>query len=150
MTFKIKVFILCLILIFVGIQFYRPNKNQQLVRTLDDFLLYEKAPKNVADLLKNSCYDCHSEFTNYKWYHNVSPLSWWIDSHTEKGKKSLNLSNWAVKDVRDKRSMLSAIAYDVNEEIMPINSYVLLHPETKLSEKDKKEIMTWLYTIEVN
>lgn len=100
--------------------------------------------------MKNSCYDCHSEFTNYKWYHNISPLSWWIDSHTEKGKKSLNLSNWAVKDVRDKRSMLSAIAYDVNEEIMPINSYVLLHPETRLSEKDKKEIMDWLYTIEVN
>lgn len=45
MTFKIKVFILYLILIFIGIQFYRPNKNQQLVTTLDDFLLYEKAPK---------------------------------------------------------------------------------------------------------
>ena len=127
-----------LLLIFISIQFYRPSKNKQLTTTLDDFLLYEKAPKNVVSLIKNSCYDCHSEFTNYEWYHNISPLSWWIDDHINNGKKSLNLSNWAIKDIRDKRSMLSAIAYDINEEVMPISSYSILHPETKFSEKDKK------------
>ena len=26
--------------VFIAIQFYRPNKNQQLENTLDDFLLY--------------------------------------------------------------------------------------------------------------
>ena len=99
--------------------------------------------------MENSCYNCHSNFTNYYWYNNIAPVSWYIDNHTKKAKEGLNLSDWAIKDVRDKRAMLSAIAFNISEDKMPLPSYTLMHPDAELSEKDKKEIMDWLYTIEV-
>jgi len=149
MTFRVRVFVLLLFLIFIGIQFYRPSKNVQYQSTLDDFLLFEKAPENVVTIIKKSCYDCHSNYTTYNWYHNIAPISWWVDRHAENGKKGLNLSYWAIKDIRDKRSMLAAIAFDITEEKMPLNSYLLLHPNKKLSKEDEKLIMDWLYTIEL-
>lgn len=141
---------IALLVILVGMQFYRPDKNMQLETTLDDFLFSEKAPTNVVSLFKNSCYNCHSNFTDYYWYNNIAPASWYVDNHIKNAKASLNLSDWVVKDVRDKRAMLSAIAFDISEEKMPTSSYLILHRDAKLSEKEKKEIMNWLYTIEIN
>lgn len=141
---------LLITLVLIAIQFYRPDKNLQLDLTADDFLIHENAPENVARLIKNTCYDCHTDYTNYSWFNNIAPLSWWVDNHAEKGKKNLNLSNWALKDIRDKRSMLAAMAFDVTEEKMPLKTYLLFHPDKKLSEEDKKVIMDWFYTIDIN
>ena len=149
MRFNKKKIGLIVVIVFIAIQYYRPNKNQQMESTLDDFLLYQKAPKNIVKLMENSCYNCHSNFTKYYWYNNIAPVSWYIDSHTEKAKEGLNLSDWAIKDVRDKRAMLSAIAFNISEDKMPLPYYILMHPDAELSEKDKKEIMDWLYTIEL-
>lgn len=136
-------------IILMIIQFYRPEKNIQLETTLDDFLILEKAPKNVNKLIKNTCYNCHSNFTKYYWYDNIAPVSWYVDGHIKKGKSKLNFSDWATKDVRDKRALISEIAVNIQENKMPLSSYTLIHSNAKLSEGEKKQIMEWLYTIEV-
>jgi len=145
----IKTILLFLVIIVVAIQFYRPNKNEFNPVTLDDFLLYEKAPENVKTLLINSCYDCHSNQTNYVWFDNIAPVSWIVDKHLMEGKSNLNLSEWAIMDYRDKRRQLSLIATQITDDVMPLKSYLNLHSDSKLSQTNKDAILKWLFTIEV-
>ncbi len=145
----LKVAVLIIILISIGIQFYRPDKSEFIAITLDDFLLYEGAPKNVKALINNSCYDCHSNQTNYVWFDHIAPMSWTVDKHINDAKRELNLSEWATMDYRDKRKALSLIATNITEDKMPLESYVNLHWDSKLSQTDKKEILKWLFTIEI-
>ncbi|MEH6535928.1 MAG: heme-binding domain-containing protein [Psychroserpens sp.] len=142
-------FLLIIVVVFIGIQFYGPYKNSQKGTTVNDFLYSEKAPRDVANLIINSCYDCHSNFTKDRWYSNIAPASWLVGKHVKAGKYSLNFSNWAIMDVRDKRAMLSAAAFNITKEEMPLKSYLMMHPDTRLSQEEIKKIMKWLYTIEV-
>ncbi|OUS03627.1 hypothetical protein A9Q86_01330 [Flavobacteriales bacterium 33_180_T64] len=143
-----KKILFILILIFIGVQFHRPNKNVQLSETLDDFLIAEKAPKNIKALLQNSCYNCHSNKTDYFWYDHISPISWVVDKHIKEGKEDLNFSNWATLDSRDKAGVVSEIAVTISEGKMPLPSYIKIHNEAKLSDNEKQQILEWLYTIE--
>jgi len=137
-----------IVVIFIAMQFYRPNKPVFVNATLDDFLLYEKAPKEVANLFKTSCYNCHSDQTETFWHNTIAPVSWWTDGHVKEARSNLNFSNWATYDTRDKRAKLSAIAVNIKENTMPLKSYVLAHSEAKLSEEEKKKIMDWLFTVD--
>lgn len=139
-----------IVVLFIVIQFYRPIKNVQKGPTKNDFLYSERAPKSVAKLFKNSCYDCHSNFTKNQWYSDIAPASWFISKHVEAGKYSINFSNWAIMDRRDRRAMLSATAFDMTVEKMPLKSYLMLNSNARLTEEEKDEIMNWISTIEIN
>ncbi len=145
----IKRFLLILAVLFIGIQFYRPHKSEYKPETLDDFLLAEKAPNDVKALIRNSCYDCHSNQTNYLWYDHIAPASWYVDNHIKEAKEELNFSEWATMDYRSKRSTLSLIATEITENKMPLESYTMMHGDAKLSQEDKDKILKWLFTIEV-
>ena len=145
----IKRVILLLAVVFIGMQFYRPHKNEMQPVTLDDFLLAEKAPENVKSLMQNSCYDCHSNQTNYLWFDNIAPVSWCVDEHIKNGKTELNFSKWAIMDFRDKRKILSLLATNIIEEKMPLESYLKMHSDAKLNQDSKDEILKWLFTIEI-
>ncbi len=144
----LKKTLLILLLIVVAIQFYRPNKNVQKEVTPDDFLIAQKAPSYVKDLFKNSCYNCHSDYTEYYWYDNIVPAAWIVDGHIKEAKSKLNFSEWATKDSRDKAGIISEIAINIMENKMPLPSYTMIHSNAKLSEYEKKQILEWLYTIE--
>jgi len=81
---KIKKVSFILLILLIGIQFYRPNKNIQKETTLDDFLTTQKAQKPIKILFQNSCYNCHSNSTDYYWYDNIAPASWIVDRHIKK------------------------------------------------------------------
>ena len=138
-----------IIIILIGIQFYRPGKNVQKKTLYNDFLKNEKTPEDIAELIKNSCYNCHSDFTNYYWYDHIAPASWYVDNHIKDAKSHLNFSKWRKMDFRDKRANLSRIITELNEDKMPLKSYTLMHPKAKLTEGEKKKIIDWLNTIEV-
>jgi len=59
---------LVLLIAFVGIQFIPTTRNISDVVLDSDFIKAHNAPENLATLLQTSCYDCHSDNTNYPWY----------------------------------------------------------------------------------
>jgi len=144
---KLKKVGLILLIIGVGIQFYRPNKNEQKETTTDDFLITEKAPNPIKSLLKTSCYNCHSNYTKYSWYDNIAPASWYVDSHIKNAKEKLNFSNWATTDERDRNGLISEIAVNIQEGKMPLPSYTMIHSEAKLSDAEKQQIIEWLSSL---
>src|SRR5690349_3820284 len=48
----------------------------------------------AASLARTSCYDCHSNETNYRWYAYIAPASWLVRKDVEEGRDKLNFSNW--------------------------------------------------------
>ena len=81
-----------LLIVIVAMQFYRPEKNQDPGDHLSKFLEETNPPQEVSGILKSSCYDCHTNQTNYPWYNQVAPVSWWLADHIEEGKEHLNFS----------------------------------------------------------
>lgn len=69
-----KIVIIGLIIFFLGIQFVRPAANNGEADTHQDITHYVQVPDTVMHVLKSSCYDCHSNHTNYPWYSKVNPV----------------------------------------------------------------------------
>ena len=51
-------------------------------------------PVNVMQILRRSCYDCHSDSTVYPWYAEIQPVGWWLNSHIEDGKRGINFNRF--------------------------------------------------------
>lgn len=139
--------LLVLICLFLGIQFYRPNKNEYKNITLDDLLLYNKAPEHIKNLFINSCYDCHSNQIKSYWYSNIMPVAWLIDKDIKEARAVLNFSEWETYSQDEKIELASKILYQVVERKMPLDNYLLLHKEADLTKKERNELTQWLNSI---
>lgn len=95
-------------------------------------------PADVAAILKTSCYDCHSNHTEYPWYANIQPVSKWLGNHIEEGKGELNFSEFGNYSLRRQYHKLEEISEQVNENEMPLSSYTLIHGDASLNETQKK------------
>lgn len=87
-----KIFAVCLICLLL-LQLYQPVSNKGNGQVLStDFARTYSVPKNVETILKNSCYDCHSNHTNYRWYDYIQPARMLVESHIKDAKQNLNFS----------------------------------------------------------
>ena len=134
---------LALLVAFIGIQFIQPayNKNDQVLTT--DISKTLNITDSVHTILKNACYDCHSNNTGYPWYAYVQPLGWMLNNHILNGKKVLNFSEFGSYSARKKQSKLKSIASQINDAAMPLSSYTLMHKTARLSKEDKALIVNW-------
>lgn len=127
-----KWILLGLALVFLGIQFIRPEATNPPVEWKADF------PPQIAAIFNRSCHDCHSHTTDWPWYSQVAPVSWWVRDHVIKGRKKWDYSKWAP-DPHE----LGAICREVSKGDMPLPSYTWIHRDAKLSPADIKTICDW-------
>ncbi len=132
-----------LIVIFLGIQFIRPARTNPPVDESQTIFARTQMTPQVAAILERSCRDCHSNKTVWPWYTNVAPISWWLSNHVNEGRQNLNLSEWGKlpPDRHDRK--LRQICDEVSDGMMPLSSYVPMHPQAKLSAEDKKILCDW-------
>ena len=133
-----------LLFVFIGIQFIPTIRNvsNEVYRT--DFIQTFNPPEHISNLLKNSCYDCHSNNTNYPWYNKIQPISWFLERHINEAKDELNFSEFDAYSNRKKKGKLKSIISQIKDDKMPLSSYTLIHRDAKFSEKDKSELQKWL------
>ena len=141
--FKLKYFVILL----VAIQLYRPAKNESTEISENSILTTEAVPQEVAKILKTSCYDCHSNNTVYPWYSNIAPVSWWLDNHVSEGKEELNFDAWGTYSLKRKNHKLKEIKEMLEDKEMPLESYLWIHDEAKLSSDQQKAIIDWARTL---
>lgn len=138
-----KLFLLFL-LAFVIIQFFRPQKNMASGLSANDITTKYALPQDVHNILKTSCYDCHSNNTSYPWYNNIQPVAWWLANHIKDGKNELNFSEFAGYRIGRQYRKLEEINKQVKEDEMPLSSYTLIHTDTKLNQQQKLAIANWV------
>lgn len=140
--------ILGLILIFAVMQLFRPEQIPFQEPTTADLFAVEESSEELKTLIQNACYNCHSNQIDYPWYTSVAPISWWTYDHMEHGREHLNFSEWASYTAKKKAHKAEEVVEEVEEEEMPLDSYMLMHQDANLSDEERKQIMDWFASIE--
>ena len=135
---------LVMVVVLVGIQFIPTRSNQSMELPSTDFILTYKVSEEVGRVLHTSCYNCHSNNTDYPWYSKVQPVGWFLENHINNGKAELNLSEFGSYSVRKQKSKLKSMANQIEKDEMPLSSYTFIHREARLSNKSKKALMDYL------
>lgn len=139
---RILVFVL---FIFIAIQLYQPALNVYKGEAVTkDFTRVYKMPDEVETLFRNSCYDCHSNNTEYVWYDYMQPARTLVESHIKEAKDDLNFSEWDTYSSRKQERLLNSIKEQIVNRKMPLTSYTLMHRKAKLSDDEIKKITDWL------
>jgi len=141
---EVKIIGFVLLIVLVGIQFMPTTRNQSDTVPKTDFMMVNTVPKTIQNKLQVSCYDCHSNNTEYPWYNKIQPVAWILEDHVVHGKEELNFNEWANYSARRKNSKLKSILSQIEDNEMPLYSYTLIHGDAKLSEKEKIEIIKYL------
>lgn len=132
-----------MLLALILIQFIEPVRNESSAPQPDDIFSRYAASDTIRAMINTSCYDCHSNNSEYPWYAEIQPLAWWLNYHIKEGKDELNFSDFAAFNTRFKSHKLDEIMELVDKKEMPLKSYLITHSEARLSEKDRKEIIKW-------
>lgn len=96
----------------------------------------------VRALAARACFDCHSNETTWPWYSNVAPISWLVQHDTDEGRSELNFSEWH----KPQREAHDA-AKHVTKGDMPPKSYLLAHPEARLSPEERQRLIDGFTTM---
>ncbi len=132
-----------LLLALIIIQFIRFDRNTGSAATTNDISHFTSVSPEVKTILETSCYDCHSDHTNYPWYDNIQPVGWWLTSHVNDGKEELNFSQFNSYRIKRKIRKFHSIASEVKEDEMPLNTYLWIHGNAELNATQKETIMNW-------
>lgn len=124
-------------------QFFGPEKNDGNIDTVNAFIAETNPPQNVHEILKSSCFDCHSAKTKYPWYNSITPVNYWLDSHVKDGKKHLNFSKWSEYSLKRKEHKMDELHEEVEEKEMPLNSYTWTHSEANLTQEQIDAVVAW-------
>jgi len=89
----------------------------------------------TRELVSRACLDCHSNETRVPWYGRVAPFSWLVRMHVDEAREEMNLS-----EMDHPQEEAHEAAEEVIEREMPPAYYVLLHPEAKLSDAERRAL----------
>ena len=126
-----------LVIIFILIQFIPVDRSNPPVQ--QDV----NAPGEVKSVLKQSCYDCHSNETRWPWYSQVAPISWLVAGDVAEGREHLNFSEWNRIDAYEQQKVVEEIWEEVDKGEMPLWFYLPLHPEARLTDTDRSVLRDW-------
>ena len=140
-----KILFYTLLIALLLFQFYpKPAKNISVSINANDISLAHHVPADVQQVLKTSCYDCHSNNTVYPWYCKIQPVALWLGNHIDDGKDELNFSEFGSYSIRRKYRKLEEINKEVKEGEMPLSSYTIIHRYAKLDEIKKLLVANWV------
>lgn len=87
-------------------------------------------------LVKENCFQCHSNETNWTWYSNIAPASWLIQFDVNAGRRKFNFSDWNKRP-----GELDEMIQTIQEGEMPPIQYTLFHPNARLNDQQKQDLI---------
>ncbi len=143
-----KKILIVLAVVAIIIQFFQIEKTNPTVNQGMDFLTIKKTPEPIANMIRSSCYNCHSNETKYPAYSYIQPFGWFLKSHIEDGRKHLNFSVFATYEPKRQAHKLKEAAEEIEKGGMPLESYLLIHNEANLTAQQRKDLIQYFKTIE--
>ena len=129
---------------FVGIQFIRPELRNSLV-TAD-----LQSPPEVKQILKTSCYNCHSNETTLSWFDEPAPAYWLVARDVKEGRKHLNFSEIARLPPAQQQAILFESVSQIELGAMPLLAYQRLHPESVITPEQLAVLKKYLSPVAPN
>ncbi len=134
---KRNIVVLVAVGILVVIQFVPVDRSNPPVRGEIN------APDSVLSIIRKSCYDCHSNETQWPWYGYVAPVSWLLAHDVHEGRGKLNFSTWSEFSDLKQSVLLLNIREQTSEGKMPLPGYSLLHRDAKLGAAALETLRRW-------
>jgi hypothetical protein len=138
-----KRILIAIIALLAVIQFIRPQRNAGNADGPNDITHFTSVTPEVKNILQTSCYDCHSDHTEYPWYTNIQPVGWWLQDHVNEGKREVNFSQFSPGRIRRAIRKFHEITEQVEEGEMPLSFYTLIHGNAKLSAEQSSALINW-------
>jgi len=139
----LKIGVVILAVGFGVIQLFRPNRINPAINSGDTIASSTTIPDDVKSILERSCSDCHSNATNYPWYSNISPFSWFLDGHIRDGRAELNFSVWNTYQPSQRDRKIEEICEQVQSREMPLPSYLWFHRDAAVTDGDIAILCDW-------
>jgi hypothetical protein len=136
----IKFFGIGLILVMAAAQLVQPETKNPAVNPARRLWNDHSMDPQVKEITQRACGNCHSYETKWPWYAKLSPVSWFLARHVEQGRAKLNFDDWSPAAAADQ---LQEIYDSIAKKKMPLSSYLLMHPEARLSENDRDLLLAW-------
>jgi hypothetical protein len=141
-----RIFLFLLVGLII-IQFIHPKRNKAQGEQTNYIGKMHVIPEDVHAILAKACFDCHSNTTRYRWYFNIQPADWWLTNHINEGKKELNFDEYNNRSLRYQYHKLEETIDMVKDDKMPLNTYLWLHKDAKLSADEKSKLSNWAQNI---
>jgi Haem-binding domain/Cytochrome P460 len=106
-----------------------------------------EAPPEVKQVLKASCYNCHSNETKLTWFDYPVPAYWIVRDHVLDGRKRVNFSEIGKLPAAQQKAALYDGLFQMSRGTMPIPAYVAFHPDAKISDQDVTVLKNYLLSI---
>lgn len=143
-----KKILIVLLVTFIIIQFFPIDKTNPATNEGMDFLKIKNTPEPIAKIIRNSCYDCHSNETKYPFYSNIQPVAWLLKNHIDEGRKELNFSTFATYEPKRQAHKLEEATEYVEQKKMPLESYTLGHQNAKLTNEQRKQLANYFRKVQ--
>ena len=124
-------------------QFFRPKTINEGVPTPD----LSGVPQEVNNILRNSCFDCHSSDTRLHSYDQITPANFLVASHVRDGKKALDFSKWESLPPPKKSATLYYALNKILAHEMPLPSYTWIHRAAKLSSSQVETLKQYAQSL---
>jgi hypothetical protein len=103
-----------------------------------------QAPPEVRQILRNSCYNCHSNETKLAWFDQVAPAYWLVVSDVKRARAHVNFSEIGAQPAAKQRATLFEAVNQVQAGAMPLPSYRRLHPDAVLTAEQLAVLRAYL------
>ena len=90
-------------------------------------------------LVKQNCFQCHSNETDWTWYSNIAPASWLIQYDVNAAREQFNFSDW-----NNNPGDLNEMTRVIKAGRMPPIQYTIFHPSAKLNAQQKQDLINAL------
>lgn len=132
---------------FLAIQFIPVDRENRPVDIQNNFVDIYKTPDNIRTVLRNACYDCHSNETHYPDYAYIAPISWAVKDHVNTGRDYLNFSEWGTYNQYLKNNAIQKTLETLQDRQMPLPSYISYHPAANLTTQQIQLLRNYFSTL---
>jgi hypothetical protein len=98
----------------------------------------------TKQLAYSTCMDCHSNESTWPWYSYIAPTSWLTTMHVHDARQMMNLSEMDSMPAFQRRMLAENMANQIRMGSMPPKDYLILHPDARLTEAEKQELIDGL------
>ncbi len=138
-----KKILIGLLVVLVAIQLFQIDKTNLVVDKNLDFINSYKPSAEVAIQIKTSCYDCHSNDTEYPFYAYIQPFGWFLANHIKEGRHELNFSEFGMYDTKKQAHKLEECVELIEKHAMPLSSYTTMHESAALSDDERAMLIDY-------
>ncbi len=101
------------------------------------------APAAVEEILRSSCFDCHSNETRWPFYAYVAPASWLVTADVAGGRSRMNFSDWETLRPGFQKRFARRIVERIENGEMPMWQYTALHWGSRPDAAELEVLRAW-------